>query len=519
LEKSCEDRLTRITYAQRRPHRDAGEQLRLLIETVQDYAILTLDLSGHIASWNAGAERIKGYRAQDILGQHFSVFYPPEDVARGKPQWGLEVARREGRFEDEGWRLRMDGSRFWASVVITALFDETGKPRGFGKVTRDLTQRKQEEERLRQSEARFRMLVENIRDYAIFMMDPGGHIASWNAGAERIKGYRPEEIIGQHFSVFYPPEDLAWGKPQWELEVATREGRFEEEGWRVRKDGTRFWANVVITALFDETSTLRGFGKVTRDFTHRKQAEEAREMERLRDAVRARDEFLSVASHELKTPLTPLQLKLTAMLRAIEQQPGVPLSAERVARDLDTARRQVRKLADLIEDLLDVSRISVGKLSVNPAPVDLSALVREVVVRYAPQAAQAGCPVEVEAPAPVEGTWDPRRMEQVVTNLLTNALKYGAGKPLHLRVGLEEGRAVLSVRDEGIGIAPEAQPHIFERFMRAASARNYSGMGLGLFITREIVHAHGGGIRVESAPGKGAVFTVTLPLVAQAREG
>jgi hypothetical protein len=519
LETSCEDRLTHIIYAHGRPAHDPGDQLRLLIETVQDYAILTLDVHGHIASWNKGAERIKGYRAKDILGKHFSTFYPPEDVARGKPQWELEVATREGRFEDEGWRVRKDGSRFWANVVITALFDEDGTLRGFGKVTRDLSLRKQEEERLRQSEARFRMLVENIRDYAIFMMDPGGHIASWNKGAERIKGYRAEDILGKHFSTFYPPEEVARGKPQWELEVATREGRFEEEGWRVRKDGTRFWANVVITALFDETGTLRGFGKVTRDVTHRRQAEEARELERLREAVRTRDEFLSVASHELKTPLTPLQLKLTAMLRAIELHPEAPLSAERVARDLDLARRQVHKLADLIEDMLDVSRISVGKLHLNPEPLDLAPLVREVVIRYTPQAAQAGCSVEVEAAAPVEGTWDRRRLEQVVTNLLANALKYGAGKPVHMRVGVEAGQAVLTVRDEGIGISPEHQPHIFERFVRAVSERNYSGMGLGLFITREIVHAHGGTLGVQSELGKGALFTVTLPLAPQAREG
>ncbi len=520
MEKSSEDRLTRISYAQGQAPRDAGEQLRLLIDSVEDYAILTLDPEGYIESWNRGAERIKGYRPEDILGKHFSTFYPPEDVARGKPAWELEVAQRQGRLEDEGWRVRKDGTRFWANVVITALFDETGTLRGYGKVTRDLTERRQAEEQLRQSEARFRMLVENVRDYAIFMMDPEGHIQSWNRGAERIKGYRPEEIIGKHFRTFYPPEDVARGKPEWELEVAIREGRYEEEGWRVRKDGTRFWANVVITALFDETGTLRGFGKVTRDFTERRQAEEARELERLREAVRTRDEFLSVASHELKTPLTPLQIKLTAMLRAIELHPDAPLSPEKVAKDLDMARRQVRKLADLIEDLLDVSRISVGKLPLSPESMDLTSLVQDVVGRYAPQAAQAHCLVEVEVTAPVvEGTWDKRRMEQVVTNLLTNALKYGAGKPVHVRVGQEAGQAVLNVRDEGIGIATEDQAHVFERFMRAVSDRHYGGMGLGLFITREIVQGHGGTIRVSSELGKGSTFTVTLPLAAQVHPG
>ncbi|HEX8435521.1 PAS domain-containing sensor histidine kinase [Archangium sp.] len=492
--------------------RAVAHQLRLLIDSVQDYAIFTLDPHGHISSWNAGAERIKGYRAEEILGQHFSRFYPPEDVARGKPQSGLQAAAREGRFEDEGWRVRKDGTLFWANVVITALHDEKGQVSGFGKVTRDLTTRKQAEEGLRQSEERFRLLVESVKDYAIFMLDLDGRVVTWNAGAERIKGYRTEEILGQHFSHFYPPEDVARGKPQRELELATREGRFEDEGWRVRKDGTLFWANVVITALHDEHGTPRGFAKVTRDFTSRKQAEEERELHRLREAVRARDEFLSVASHELKTPLTPLQLKLTGLLRLIENNPEAALSGARVARDLDVARRQVRKLAELIDDLLDVSRISTGRLQLQRSPMNLSALAREVVARYAPQATQAGGRVEVEAPPAIVGTWDTRRLEQVVTNLLTNALKYGAGKPIHVRVSTEAGEAVLTVRDEGIGIAPEHHPSIFERFVRAVTDRHYGGLGLGLFIAQQVVEAHDGSIHVQSALGQGATFTVRLPL-------
>jgi PAS domain S-box-containing protein len=355
-----------------------------------------------------------------------------------------------------------------------------------------------------------RLFIENVTDYAILTLDTRGYIVSWNPGAERIKGYRAEEILGQHFSRFYPPGEVAKRKPWLALEAAAREGRFAEEGWRLRKDGSRFWANVVISAIY-ENGRLRGFGKVVRDFTDRKQAEERRELERLREALRERDVFLSVASHELKTPLTPLQLKLTALQRLAETTPEGSLSSERVARDLDMARRQVRKLADLIEDLLDVSRISVGRLSLERAPMDLAATVREVVARYAPQAAQVGCTLEVDAEAPVEGIWDRQRLDQVTTNLLTNALKYGAGGRVHVRVGTEDGRACLSVRDEGIGIAPEDQPRIFDRFVRAVSERNYGGMGLGLFITRQVVEAHGGDIRVHSAPGQGATFTVRLP--------
>ena len=264
---------SRLFEDKQRARREA-DQLRLLVQGTADYAIFLLDPEGHVASWNTGAERIKGYKAEEIIGQHFSRFYPRDAIDRGWPQYELEVARAEGRFEDEGWRIRKDGTRFWANVVITALRDESGQHRGFSKVTRDLTGRKQAEEALRQSEERFRLLVEGVSDYAIFLLDPEGHVASWNTGAERIKGYKAEEIIGQHFSRFYPRDAIDRGWPQYELEVARAEGRFEDEGWRIRKDGTRFWANVVITALRDESGQHRGFSKITRDMTERKQAEE-----------------------------------------------------------------------------------------------------------------------------------------------------------------------------------------------------------------------------------------------------
>lgn len=252
------------------------EQFRTLVGGVKDYAIFLLDPVGFVASWNPGAERIKGYRAEEIIGRHFSTFYPQEAIDRGWPEEELRRAAADGRIEDEGWRLRKDGSRFWANVVITALRDEAGVLRGFGKVTRDLTERRKAEEQLRASEERFRMLVGGVRDYAIFMLDPGGHVLTWNVGAERIKGYRAEEILGRHFSTFYTPEDLASGRTEMELEVAVREGAYEEEGWRVRKDGSRFWASVVITALRDESGVLRGYSKVTRDVTERRESERIR---------------------------------------------------------------------------------------------------------------------------------------------------------------------------------------------------------------------------------------------------
>ncbi len=250
------------------------DESRLLIDSVIDYAIFVLDVEGRVATWNAGGAAIKGYKASEIIGQHFSKFYSAEDVAAGKPQRELEIATKVGRVEDEGWRIRKDGTRFWANVVITALRDEAGVLRGFGKVTRDLTARRATEERLRQAEQRFHHLIDAVVDYAIFMLDPAGNVTTWNAGARRVKGFTFDEVLGKHFSIFYTAEDRAAGKPEAILKAVQRDGRYEDESWRVRKDGTRFWANVVLTALRDEQGTLVGFAKVTRDLTGRREAEE-----------------------------------------------------------------------------------------------------------------------------------------------------------------------------------------------------------------------------------------------------
>src|SRR3954470_1017329 len=329
----------------------AEVDFRALVSAVRDYAIFMLSPEGIIASWNEGAQRIKGYAPGEIIGKHFSVFYPPEIVKTGICEYELAVASAEGRFEGEGYRIRKDGTQFWANVVITAVRDPTGKLVGYAKVTRDLTERRLREEALRESEQRVRLLVENVRDYALFMLDPEGRVASWNVGAERINGYAAREIIGAHLARFYPPEDVLAGKPDLELRVATETGRFEEEGWRIRKDGTRFWANAILTAIRDANGELRGFAKVVRDLSERRKADEERlRLVQAQEAVRLRDEFLSIAAHELRTPLTALLLQRQSMEKARPSRGSAP------------ALRSARRLAALVKMLLDVSRIATGRL-------------------------------------------------------------------------------------------------------------------------------------------------------------
>jgi PAS domain S-box-containing protein len=479
------------------------DRIRLLLEGITDYAIFMLDTGGHVASWDIGAQRLKGYRPEEIIGKHFSIFYPPEALARGWPEHELEVARRDGRFEDEGWRLRKDGSRFWANVVITRLRDSSGEFVGFAKVTRDLTDRRKQEEELRQSEERFRLLVEGARDYAIFMLDPDGHVLTWNAGAQNIKGYRADEILGRHFSTFYPPEALARGWPDHELEVARREGRFEDEGWRLRKDGTRFWANVIITALHDGTGRLRGFAKLTRDMTERKR------METLEHEGRQTTEFLAMLGHELRNPLASIR-NAVEIIRAKEVSDPSVLWAR------DLIDRQLGHLTRLVDDLLDMSRITSGKVTLHQEPLDLALLVSRAAESTRPLFEQRKHELAVALPSeplPVRG--DTTRLSQVTLNLLNNAAKYTPeGGHVRVAVAKEGAQAVLRVTDDGIGMTPDLLPLVFNLFTQGERAldRSEGGLGIGLTLVRKLVSMHGGTVEASSpGPGRGSEFVVRLP--------
>ncbi|MDQ1408138.1 MAG: hypothetical protein QOG55_3767 [Acidobacteriaceae bacterium] len=349
-----------IALSQAEWHQSA-EPFRLFIESVQDYAIFMLEPDGRIATWNAGAERAKGYKSSEIIGRHFSRFYQEEDVRRGKPQKLLALAEKDGRVEDEGWRVRKDGSKFWASVTITAIRDASGKLIGFGKVTRDLTAHRNAEIALHRSEERSRLFIEAVQDYAIFLLDPEGRVITWNTGAERIKGYRASEILGQHFSRFYPDEDVRGGKPAWELEVATKEGRFEDEGWRIRKDGSRFWANVIITAVKNNAGTLMGFTKVTRDVTERMVAQRSLEQaqRKLQESekslralslhvLRAQDEERRRIGREIHDSLGQYLSVLKMKLDAMNVTPPTPEETIECANLAEECVKQVRTLSYLL---------------------------------------------------------------------------------------------------------------------------------------------------------------------------
>lgn len=488
---------------------------RLLVDSVLDYAIFALDPEGYILTWNAGAARLKGYAASEIVGKHFSSFYPDEDIAAGKPARELKVAIAEGRVEDEGWRIRKDGSRFWANVIITALRDESGTLVGFAKVTRDLTERKRSEEELRQSEERFRLLVQAVKDYAIFLLDVDGRVASWNTGAEAINGYTAEEILGRHFSIFYPAADLASGKPERELEIVRRRGKYEEEGWRVRKDGTLLWASVLITALRTGDGTLTGYAKVTRDLTERRAGQERAIADAMRiaeaeAASRTKSEFLTAMSHELRTPINAT----LGYAELIELGVGGEIT-DRQRDYLERIRTSQEHLLGIITDLLDYGRIEAGQTEYDLTAVSLSAVVERVAPMVEPQAAAKGISiVRIPCDGDPLALADRAKAEQIVLNLLSNAVKF---TPRNGRVTIacaaDGDRVSISVEDTGPGIPPEQQTAIFFPFVQLGRTltSGHEGTGLGLAISRDLAKGMGGDLTVSSMLGEGSTFTLRLP--------
>jgi PAS domain S-box-containing protein len=487
------------------------ERADLLVQSVTDYAIYMLDRRGVVVSWNAGAQRFKGYTADEIIGQHFSRFYEEADRANKVPQNALKTAEREGRFEAEGWRVRKDGTRFWANVVIDPIRDSKGKLIGFAKITRDLTERRQAEESLRRSEERFRLLVEGVTDYAIYMLDPAGYITSWNAGAERFKGYTADEIMGEHFSRFYLPEDAAAGVPQRALETARETSHFEAEGWRVRKDGSHFWANVVIDPIRNSEGVLLGYAKVTRDLTERREAQLALET--------AQEAFFQSQKMEAIGQLTggvahDFNNLLSAIIGSLDLAERRGANGGDISKFLQNARLAAERGATLTQRMLAFARKQELKLSV----VDLEASVTSMADLFA---RTLGTGVEVETTfltqiAPVHA--DAAQLELALLNLVVNArdaMPEGGRIAISARSAQGDGNtlpvgpySVLSVTDHGQGMDADTLRRAIEPFFTTKGVGR--GTGLGLPMVLGMAEQSGGRLILRSTPDAGTTAELWL---------
>jgi PAS domain S-box-containing protein len=490
-------------------------RFRLLIDAVVDYAIYMIDPDGIITSWNAGAKRFKGYEEAEILGQHFSRFYTEEDRQAGLPQRALDTAIREGRFEGEGWRVRKDGTHFWSHVVIDPIIDPSGKLLGFAKITRDLTDRKMAEETLKQSEQQFRLLVQSVTDYAIYTLAPDGRVSNWNLGAQRIKGYRPEEIIGQHFSIFYTPEDRAAGEPQRALEIATREKRFENKAWRVRKDGTRFMAHVVVDPIWGDTGTLLGFAKITRDITEATQAQH--ELEQAREALFQAQKMQAIGqlsggiAHDFNNLLTVILGNLEIVRKRVGDDP-------KVTRLLDNATQGAMRGVSLTQRMLAFARRQELKFE----SVDLSELVQGIsgLLR-----SSLGPSVALEtrfAPGLVPVRADLNQLELAVLNLATNArdsMPNGGQIVISAKLGdasdqsalhLAPGDYVcLSVSDSGEGMDEATLASAKDPFFTTKGIGK--GTGLGLSMVHGFIEQLGGRFILKSKKDVGTTAELWIP--------
>jgi PAS domain S-box-containing protein len=476
-------------------------RFKLFVESVQDYAIFMLDPGGRITSWNTGARRIKGYEASEILGQHFSCFYPAEAIAENKPQRLLEIAAREEHAQDEGWRVRKDGTKFWAHVTLTAIRNQAGELIGFGKVTRDLSYLKRAESALVKQEKRFQLFVEAVEDYAIFMLDPDGYITTWNAGAERIKGYKASEIIGQHFSCFYPP-DLRPSKPKFELEVAAKEGRFEDEDWRLRKDGSRFWANVIITALRDPSGNIIGFGKVTRDMTERMLAQQslAESQQQLRESerslrklslhlLRTQDEERRRIGREIHDSLGQFLCVLKMKLDALS---AIPAAAEESA-----------SCADLVEECVKEVR-TISYLLYPPMLEEVG--LRSAVPWYLEGfSKRSGIQTTFQIPEEFERLSREAELVffRVLQESLINVQRHSGSPVAEIAISRTEDAAVLEVTDRGKGLPSE----ILEK-----GGQDWMGsLGVGLRSMSERLRQLGGTLEISSNEN-GTKVRASVPL-------
>jgi PAS domain S-box-containing protein len=493
---------------------------RMLVDAVTDYAIYMLDPDGFVVSWNSGAHRLKGYTEEEIIGSHFSKFYAEEDVRGGLPARALATAAREGRFENEGWRVRKDGGRFWAHVVVDPIWSPTGELVGYAKVTRDLSERRAAEEALRLSDEQFKLLVQGVTDYAIYMLDTNGTVSSWNSGAQRIKGYLPEEIIGSNFSRFYRPEDIAQGLPAKTLETAVREGRFESEGWRVRKDGSQFWANVVVDPIKRSDGEIIGFAKITRDVTEKRDAQLA--LERARETLVQSQKMDAIGqltggvAHDFNNLLMVILSSLELLRRRLSDD-------EKARRLVDNAVQGAKRGATLAQRMLAFAR----RQELRPLAVNVASLVqgmRDLLER------SLGPTIQIESEFP-EGLppvlIDSNQLELAMLNLAVNArdaMPQGGRLFISAReravagdTRLASGQYVcLSLSDTGSGMDAEILRRATEPFFTTKGTGK--GTGLGLAMVHGLAAQSGGTFVLSSTPSVGTTAELWLPVAASGIE-
>ncbi|MBB3593212.1 PAS domain S-box-containing protein [Rhizobium sp. BK529] len=490
-------------------------RFRVLVDAITDYAIYMLSPEGYVASWNSGAERFKGYLASEILGQHFSRFYLDADRKAGLPARALAIAATEGRFEGEGWCQRKDGTRFWAHVIIDPIRHASGELIGFAKIIRDLTERRAAENALKRREEQFRLLVQGVSDYAIYMLDPEGNVTSWNSGAERIKGYRSEEIIGRHFSSFYTDEDRSNGLPQQALATASRDGRFEREGWRVRKDGSRFWAHIVIDVIKDDFGEIIGFAKITRDITEKMETQRA--LERTREELFQAQKMEAIGqltggiAHDFNNLLMAVLGSLEILKKRMPQDPTLsPL--------VDNAMLGAQRGAALTQRMLAFSR----RQELQVERIDVSELLRGMMDMVSRSLGPiASLETEFPESLPTIAT-DPNQLETAVLNLVFNARDAMPGGGLIKIKATEEvvpdgdplpaGHYVrLAVADEGEGMDEETLKQAVTPFFTTKGVGK--GTGLGLSMVQGLAAQSGGRLVLKSRLGEGTTAELWLPVI------
>jgi PAS domain S-box-containing protein len=488
-------------------------RFRMLIDAITDYAIYMLDPDGTITSWNPGARRFKSYEESEIIGENFSRFYTEEDRKVALPQRALEIAEHEGRFEDEGWRVRKDGTTFWASAIIDPIRDKAGGLIGFANITRDLTEQRKAEAALRESQEQFRLLVQGVTDYAIFMLTREGRVSSWNLGAQRIKGYAPDEIIGQHFSRFYTGEDRRARLPEEALEVAARVGRVEREGQRVRKDGTQFFAHVIIDAIYNPDGSLLGFAKITRDITERRNT--ARALEQAREALVQSQKMEAIGhltggiAHDFNNLLMAVQGSLELLQRRL------PGNDPKIARLIDNAVQGTRRGTALTQRMLAFARRQELKL----AALDVSDVVQQMTNLLQ---SSLGPSVRLETSFPPDlpkAVADANQLELALLNLAINGrdampkggtITIDAAKQADVP-GLKAGDYLcVRVADTGTGMDEETLERAMEPFFTTKGIGK--GTGLGLPMVHGMAQQSGGKLLLKSRPGTGTAAELYLPV-------